>query len=126
MDIVYKGFIKRMEKANNDMMMDENSRSWYVLYTAPRLERKLMQHLTVAGYKTYCPMQTIYVNWNGKTKEIIVPFFSGCVFVEGDLKDMTFVVASQKAAFLVNADGKELTIVSDKANLPGKFAQLLK
>ena len=76
MDIVYKGFIKRMEKANNDMMMDENSRSWYVLYTAPRLERKLMQHLTVAGYKTYCPMQTIYVNWNGKTKEIIVPFFS--------------------------------------------------
>jgi hypothetical protein len=45
MDIVYKGFIKRMEKANNDMMMDENSRSWYVLYTAPRLERKLMQHL---------------------------------------------------------------------------------
>ena len=114
MDIVYKGFIKRMEKANNDMMMDENSRSWYVLYTAPRLERKLMQHLTVAGYKTYCPMQTIYVNWNGKTKEIIVPFFSGCV------------VASQKAAFLVNADGKELTIVSDKANLPGKFAQLLK
>lgn len=108
------------------MMMDENSRSWYVLYTAPRLERKLMQHLTVAGYKTYCPMQTIYVNWDGKTKEIIVPFFSGCVFVEGDLKDMTPVVASQKAAFLVNADGKELTIVSDKANLPGKFAQLLK
>ena len=39
---------------------------------------------------------------------------------------MTCVVASQKAAFLVNADGKELTIVSDKANLPGKFAQLLK
>ena len=71
-------------------------------------------------------MQTIYVNWNGKTKEIIAPFFSGCVFVEGDLKDMTPVVASQKAAFLVNADGKELTIVSDKANLPGKFAQLLK
>ena len=47
---------------------------------------KLMQHLTVAGYKTYCPMQTIYVNWNGKTKEIIVPFFSGCVFVEGVLR----------------------------------------
>ena len=126
MDFICKGFIKRMEKANNDMMMDENSRSWYVLYTAPRLERKLMQHLTVAGYKTYCPMQTIYVNWNGKTKEIIVPFFSGCVFVEGDLKDIAPVVASQKAAFLVGTDGKELSIVSDKANLSSKFAQLLK
>lgn len=61
-----------------------------------------------------------------RQRKFIVPFFSGCVFVEGDLKDMTSVVASQKAAFLVNADGKELTIVSDKANLPGKFAQLLK
>lgn len=108
------------------MMMDENARCWYVLYTAPRLERKLMQQLNAVGCKTYCPMQTIYVNWNGKTMEIIVPFFSGCVFVEGDLKDMTSVVSAQKAAFLVDADGKELSIVSDKANLPGKFAQLLK
>ena len=108
------------------MMMDENARSWYVLYTAPRLERKLMQHLNVAGYKTFCPMQTIYVNWDGKMKEIIVPFFSGCVFVEGDLKDIAPVVASQKVAFLVGTDGKELSIVSDKANLSSKFAQLLK
>ena len=115
-----------MEKANNDMMMDENACCWYIVYTAPRLERKLMQHLNVAGYKTFCPMQTIYVNWNGKMKEIIVPFFSGCVFVEGDLKDITPIVASQKAAFLVGTDGKELSIVSDKANLSSKFAQLLK
>ena len=115
-----------MEKANNDMMMDENARCWYVLYTAPRLERKLMRYLNVAGYKTYCPMQTIYENWNGKTKEIIVPFFSGCVFVEGNLEGMVSAVASQKAAFLVGADGKELSIVSDKVNLPGRFAQLFK
>jgi len=108
------------------MMMEENERCWYVLYTAPRLERKLMRHLNAAGYKTYCPMQTIYVNWNGKTKEITVPFFSGCVFIEGNLKDMASALASQKAAFLVDAAGKELSIVSDKAELPGKFAQLLK
>ena len=126
MDFICKGFIKRMEKANNNMMMDENARCWYIVYTAPRLERKLMQHLNVAGYKTFCPMQTIYVNWDGKMKEIIVPFFSGCVFVEVDLKDIAPVVASQKAAFLVGTDGKELSIVSDKANLSSKFAQLLK
>lgn len=108
------------------MMMDENACSWYILYTAPRLERKLMQHLNVAGYKTCCPMQTIYVNWNGKMKEIIVPFFSGCVFVEGDLKAMTSTISLQKAAFLVDTDGKELSLVSDTVNLSGKFAQLLK
>lgn len=106
------------------MMMEENTRSWYILYTAPRLERKLMQHLNAAGYKAYCPMQAIYVNWDGKTKEIILPFFSGCVFVEGDLKEIGSAIASHEAAFLIDADGKELSIVSDKANLTGKFAQL--
>lgn len=60
-----------------------------------------------------------------RQRKLLFLFLRLC-FVEGDLKDMTPVVASQKAAFLVNADGKELTIVSDKANLPGKFAQLLK
>ncbi len=75
-----KDLLKGWKKANNNMMMDENARCWYIVYTAPRLERKLMQHLNVAGYKTFCPMQTIYVNWDGKMKEIIVPFFSGCVF----------------------------------------------
>ena len=59
-------------------------------------------------------------------KEFVVPFFSGCVFVEGDLKDIAPVVASQEAAFLVGTDGKELSIVSNKANLLSKFAQLLK
>ena len=88
-------------------------------------------HMDDDGYYWYVGriddlIKTIYVNWNGKMKEIIVPFFSGCVFVEGDLKDITPIVASQKAAFLVGTDGKELSIVSDKANLSSKFAQLLK
>ncbi len=108
------------------MIVDENTRCWYVLYTAPRLERKLMQHLNTAGYKTYCPMQTIYVSCKGKTKEVIVPFFSGCVFLEGNVQEAVAVVASQKAAFLIDTDGKEISVVTDKANLPGKFAQLLK
>lgn len=116
----------RMEKENNDMMVEENTSSWYILYTAPKSERKLMQSLNIAGCNTYCPMQTLYVNWNGKMKEIIIPFFSGCVFVEGDMQAMAPVVASHEAAFLVDAEGKELTIVSDKAGLTSKFAQLLK
>lgn len=107
------------------MMSNEDSHCWYVLYTAPRTERKLMQRLAVAGYNTYCPMQTSYVSWAGKTKEVIVPLFSGCVFVEGDCSSMSSVVASQKASFLVDVEGRELSIVSDKASLLGKFAQIL-
>lgn len=107
-------------------MIDEDARCWYVLYTVPGGERRLMRHLNVAGYGAYCPMQAIYVSWNGEMKETVVPFFPRCVFVEGDLKGMASVAVSQKAVFLVDTDGKECFIVSDKAGLSGKFAQLLK
>ena len=106
------------------MMRNENSHCWYVLYTAPRSERKLMQRLAMAGYRTYCPMQTSYVSWDGKTKEVIVPLFAGCVFVEGDCSGVSSVVASQKVYFVVDAEGREISIMSDKASLLGKFAQM--
>ena len=108
------------------MMMDENARCWYILCTAPRLERKLMQLLTVAGFKTYCPMQTIYINWNGKMKEFVVPFFSGCVFCRRRFEGYSSCCSISESRFLVDTDGKELSIVSNKANLLSKFAQLLK
>ena len=73
--------------------------------------------------KLYDTQEEIY---SGCKIIVGMDFETGCVFVEGDLKDIAPVVASQKAAFLVGTDGKELSIVSDKANLSSKFAQLLK
>lgn len=98
---------------------------WYALHTAPKLEHKLMQRLNAAGYTTFCPMQATFVKWNGHTKEVIVPLFSGCLFVAGDITQMTSLMSSQKAAFLVDKDGKSLSIEADKAGLSAKFAQLL-
>ena len=53
-----------------------------------------------------------------------MPLFAGCVFVEGDCSGVSSVVASQKASFVVDAEGREISIMSDKASLLGKFAQM--
>lgn len=105
----------------NDTMM-----CWYALHTAPKLEHKLMQHLNAAGFTTFCPMQAVFVKWNGRTKEVIVPLFSGCLFVMGDVAKMDAFISSQKAAFLVDKEGKTLSIEADKTELLAKFAQLLR
>lgn len=99
---------------------------WYALHTAPKSEHKLMQHLNAAGYDTYCPMQAVFVKWNGKTKKVIVPLFSGCLFVAGDVAEVTSLVSSQKASLLLDNEGKGLSIEAEKAELPAKFLQLLK
>lgn len=99
---------------------------WHALHTTPKSEHKLMQRLNAAGYATYCPMQAVFVEWGGKIKEVILPLFSGCLFVAGDIAEVTSLVASQKAALLVDSEGKSLSIKADKAELPAKFLQLLK
>ena len=107
-----------MEKANN-MMTDNDMMCWHALYTAPKSEHKLMQRLNAAGYTTYCPMQAVFVKWKGHTRKVITPLFSGCLFVPS-------LASSQKAAILVDNEGKSLSIEAGKAELPAKFAQLLK
>lgn len=88
-----------MEKANN-MMTDNDMMCWHALYTAPKSEHKLMQRLNAAGYTTYCPMQAVFVKWKGHTRKVITPLFSGCLFVAGNVSEVTSLASSQKAAIL--------------------------
>ena len=95
-----------MEKANN-MMTDNDMMCWHALYTAPKSEHKLMQRLNAAGYTTYCPMQAVFVKWKGHTRKVITPLFSGCLFVAGNVAEVASLASSQKAAILLDKEGKE-------------------
>lgn len=108
------------------MITNDTMTCWHALHAAPKSENKLMQRLNAAGYTTYCPMQAVFVMWNGRMKKVIVPLFSGYLFVAGDVAKVTSLVSSQKAALLVDNEGKSLSIEADKAELPAKFVQLLK
>lgn len=108
------------------MITNDTKTCWHALHTAPKSEHKLMQLLNAAGYTAYCPMQTVFVKWNGRIKEVIVPLFSGYLFVAGDVTEITLLVSSEKAVLLVDDEGISLSIEADKADLPAKFVQLLK
>ena len=44
----------------------------------------------------------------------------------GNVSEVTLLASLQKAAILVNNEGKSLSIEACKAELPAKFAQLLR
>lgn len=107
------------------MIANEKSSRWYVLRTAYKSEHGLMQRLNAAGYTVFCPMQIIFKKWNGQTKKMYTPLFSGCLFVEEAL-DITLFATSQQVSVFVDNKGQLLTICANKFELSAKFAQLLK
>ena len=52
--------------------------------------------------------------------------FAGCLFVAGNVAEVASLASSQKAAILLDKEGKSLSIEAGKAELPAKFAQLLR
>ena len=54
---------------------------WYVVYTKPRLEKKLASLLTEKGYENYCPLNRVTKNWSDRIKIVLEPLFKGYVFV---------------------------------------------
>ena len=54
------------------------------------------------------------------------PSFLRMLVCAGNVAEVASLASSQKAAILLDKEGKSLSIEAGKAELPAKFAQLLK
>jgi transcription antitermination factor NusG len=55
---------------------------WYVLYTKPRNEKKVLQLLTLKGFNCYCPCQRVLKQWSDRKKWVEEPVFKSYIFVQ--------------------------------------------
>ena len=55
-------------------------KSWYVLYTKPRNEKKVTERLSEKGFEMYCPLIRTVRQWSDRKKKVQVPMFPGYVF----------------------------------------------
>lgn len=55
--------------------------NWYVMYTAPRAEKKVAERLKEKGTEVYLPMVEEIRQWSDRKKKIQKPLFNGYVFV---------------------------------------------
>ena len=55
--------------------------NWYVLYTKPRKEKKVILNLTELGIKAYCPMIKTVRQWSDRKKKISTPLIPSCIFI---------------------------------------------
>ncbi len=59
---------------------------WYVLYTAPRAEKKVQIELQKKKIKTFLPLQRTLKQWSDRKKWVEEPLFKSYLFVETELE----------------------------------------
>ncbi|KAA9036369.1 UpxY family transcription antiterminator [Ginsengibacter hankyongi] len=56
--------------------------AWYAVYTKPRWEKKVAEHLQEKGIEHYCPLNKVTRQWSDRKKVVLEPIFKGYVFVK--------------------------------------------
>ena len=61
-------------------------KSWHVIYTKPRAEKKVEKRLNGFGISAYCPVKQEIKQWSDRKKKILVPVLPSMVLVNIDEK----------------------------------------
>ncbi len=82
-------------------------KSWYILYTKPRSEKKLNQELFELKIETYLPLISEKKKWSDRIKTILSPLFSSYLFVNIDYQNESRVVLKRNNALqFIHFEGK--------------------
>ena len=85
-----------MLQQQDQRSVQPQTKSWYVLYTKPRHEKKLAERLQSEGWTVYCPLKKTTKQWSDRKKVAEEALFPSFIFIqcqEQD-RDQVFVDAS--------------------------------
>jgi transcription elongation factor/antiterminator RfaH len=99
-----------------------NLPNWYLLYTAPRAEKKTQLELNKKGYKTFLPLQKTLKKWSDRKKWVESPLFNGYIFIETILeKNYTNILNTKGVVRFVSFGNKPVIVMQRELNLIEKI-----
>jgi transcription termination/antitermination protein NusG len=84
--------------------------NWYVLYTAPRAEKKVEQRLKEQGFEVYLPIVEVVRQWSDRKKKVKTPLFNGYLFVKTSKERLWESLQVNGAVKFVNFSGEHAII----------------
>ncbi|MBD8490106.1 UpxY family transcription antiterminator [Echinicola sp. CAU 1574] len=87
--------------------------NWFVMYTAPRAEKKVAQRLEENNIEVYLPMIEEIRQWSDRKKKVKRPLFNGYLFVRTEKNRLWEALQVQGAVKFVNFSGNH-AIVRDE------------
>ena len=92
-------------------MVDTISKNWFVIYTKPRSELKVLEHLTHLGIEAYTPTKIEVRKWSDRKKKVTVCLLPSMVLVclEEKEVDKVFEVPGVRRYLFVHGERARVT-----------------
>ena len=104
--------------------MSEDNTAWYILYTMPRMEKKLAKMLSSRHFEYYLPILTQKKRWSDRFKFIDTPIFPSYIFINTDINSYRNEILSLPGAHhFLALDNKFLTVDKKSLDLVKKFIE---
>jgi len=88
--------------------------NWYAAYTAPRHEKRVLQHLEVRSIQSFLPLCSSNRQWKERRAVVDLPLFPGYLFVRIRSCDRTSILQIPGVLDIVGANGRLLPVPDDQ------------
>ena len=86
-----------MLNGQDQFIEHDKTKSWYVLYTKLRREKKLAERLISEGRTVYCPLKKVVKQWSDRKKVVQEVLFPSFIFIQCRDKDRNKVFQNASA-----------------------------
>jgi transcriptional antiterminator RfaH len=94
--------------------MKESLKKWYVLFTKPNNERKVVERLSKIGLEVYAPTKIVTRQWSDRKKKVTVPLLPSMVLVHLLGKEVNLVFDVPGAVRFLFEHGKRATVSNEE------------
>ena len=95
-------------------MISEISKNWFVIYTEPRQELKVLERLIDLGIETYTPTKIEVRNWSDRKKKVTVCLLPSMVLVCLEEKEVSKVFEVPGVRRYLFVHGERARVTNDE------------
>jgi transcription antitermination factor NusG len=99
-------------------------KKWYVVYTKPKWEKKVVQLLNKKKITNYCPFNKVIKQWSDRKKTNYEPLFRSYIFVQISEKEKIETRNTDGVLYFVTHEGKPAVIKEEEITLIQSFLEL--
>ena len=92
---------------NDDLLVSESKKNWYVFYTSPRAEKVVKQELVFRGYEVFLPITKTLRTWKNRQKKMVDQvLFPSYIFVYTEECYLHQICQTPKVMTFIHCGGK--------------------
>jgi transcription antitermination factor NusG len=94
----------------------ESQKKWFVWYTKPRAEKKVLERLVSNNFDAYLPLKKELRQWSDRKKYVETPLFNGYIFINSTTKSKDIIKITEGILGPLTFEGKLASVPNNIIN----------